>query len=105
MTSHPRYVTTSTIARFAGMDRRTVARRLSCAGQAPDATLLEADGTETALWRKERLLDLVSAVGRIASIEAFQNQTMNTADTITSAPTERPDNVFSGPATPIIATK
>ena len=69
MKDFPHYVTTATIARYAGQDRRTAARRLSCAGQACDASVVEPDGTETSLWRKERLIDLVNHVGRIARIE------------------------------------
>ena len=97
---HPTYLTPATIAKFCGMDRRTVSRRLSCAGLESDATLAEADGSCTGLWRKERLLDLIAAVGRIASVEDFQTMT-STTQTITSAPAERPADVFSLPPRPI----
>lgn len=59
----PDFLTTATIAKHAMLDRRTAMRRLNCAGLEPDAVLCEPHGL-VALWRRERLAELLDAIAR-----------------------------------------
>jgi hypothetical protein len=67
----PQFVSTATIARLAGCDRRTASRRLAAAGKVPDAALVDIDGSTLCLWSRTRALDLVAFLDRRGVLEEF----------------------------------
>jgi hypothetical protein len=57
------YLTSARLAKYAGVDRRTVDHRLTAAGYEPDAHLCDAAG-DLALWKRERLSELLGVIER-----------------------------------------
>ncbi len=65
MTQKPPYfVTTGTLARMLGIDRRTAVRRIHAAGLAPDAHLTEGGVDTSPLWPVNYLPEIQAAIGR-----------------------------------------
>lgn len=72
MTAAKTFLTASSIARYCGLDRRTVALRLTRSYHDPDALLHEPSGL-VSLWDRDRLADLLDALERFGPLPIEAN--------------------------------